>query len=60
DFKLGDIEWLAKNRASGFLFSVGERGLEPPLLAEPVPKTGVATITPLAQYLLSPVHFSFF
>ena len=34
------------------IFNVGERGLEPPLLTEPVPKTGAATITPLAQLVI--------
>lgn len=31
------------------LLLVGERGLEPPPIARPVPKTGVSTIPPLAQ-----------
>ena len=33
------------------LLLVGERGLEPPCLATPVPKTGVSAIPPLAQQI---------
>jgi len=42
----------SKYSLSVFLFTVRERGLEPPRIAPLVPKTSAATITPLTHIIL--------
>lgn len=50
---------LAHKKTTNVVNFVGERGLEPPLLAELVPKTSVSTIPPLAHMFYILTFFSF-
>ena len=49
--RLAEVDLLSAHLVH-FIYSVGREGLEPSILAEPVPKTGVYTIPPSAHWII--------